>query len=698
MNTAQRDSRSGLLFGLAAYGLWSVLPLYFSAVTPFVSPLELLAHRVVWGLLFLGLVMTVTGRWGQVLAALRDRRTAGLLVLSAVLVATNWFVFLYGVWAGRVVETSLGYCVTPLVSIILGVLVFRERLRPARCVALALVAAGIGYLVLALGQVPWVALTIALSFGLYGMVRKLTPVDGLVGLVVETLLLAPAAAGFLLTQTARGEGVLVAGSAGPMALLVFSGALTAVPFICFGEAARRLRLSTLGFLQYLLPTLQLLQAVTLLGEPFRLEQLVSFALVWAAMALVTADSVLSRDGSSPAPAPARKPRPAVGAVRADWRARLPGWLQPFLTWLIAYPHAGQKPLFPNRPWWLAALTPAAVLALGLALAAGVVHVGGFAWLALPVAWLLVVHGGRALHVLVIHQGVHGNLTGSPVKDRVVVEAVSTLLLVQGHDGYKHDHDAVHHPRLASAEDPDRQFTLEVMRIAPGADRAANKRRFLAALLSPRVHARFLAGRFRANFVDCPPLRRLLACAWLGVVAAALVASQRWVEFLVGCVVPLGVLFHMSSMCQFVTEHFWVRRRQPGQSARDHNLALLVNRHLGDPLPPVGLTGLAWWSGWAAWWSRLLLYHVPVRLGILAADLPVHGSHHLWPHEKRWADGIYRFRELSEQTGKSPTEFVGSYGELLDYMMEDFGEAPPAPLERALTPRVVRQAVQITQEV
>jgi chloramphenicol-sensitive protein RarD len=322
MNPTQRDSRGGLLAGLIAYSLWGVLPLYFSALTPFVAPLDLLSHRILWGWLFLGLVMTATGRWGQVLAALRDRRTRGLLMLSAGLVATNWFAFLYGVWAGRVVETSMGYYVTPLVSVGLGLLVFRERLRPVRWLALALVIAGVCYLVAARGQVPWVALTVACSFGLYGMVRKLTPVDGLVGLVVETLLLAPAAAGYLLTLAATGQGAaLLDGRADLLALLAFSGPLTAVPFICFGEAARRLRLSTLGFLQCLLPTLQLLQAVTVLGEPFLAEQRVSFALIWAAMALATVDAVLSRGRANPEPT--RRPGPTVGEVRADWRARLP---------------------------------------------------------------------------------------------------------------------------------------------------------------------------------------------------------------------------------------------------------------------------------------------------------------------------------------------------------------------------------------
>jgi chloramphenicol-sensitive protein RarD len=292
LNVSTHQRHGGLLYGLAAYAIWGVLPLYFSLVTAFVTPLELLAHRLLWGLPFLALALTATGRWGTALATLRDRRTRWLLLVSAVLLATNWFIIPFGVSSGRAVETCLGYFLTPLVSRVLGLLVYRERLRLAAKVGLALSVTGIGYLVAVLGAFPWMALIVALSFGLYGMVRKISRVDGLVGLSVEALILAPAAAVCLLVQASDGGGAVAVGNLWAIALLVFSGTLTAVPMICYGEATRRLKLSTLGFLQYPLRTLQLLQAVTLLGEPFRAEQQVCFALIWTALALMAGDSVL----------------------------------------------------------------------------------------------------------------------------------------------------------------------------------------------------------------------------------------------------------------------------------------------------------------------------------------------------------------------------------------------------------------------
>jgi uncharacterized membrane protein len=245
------------------------------------------------------------------------------------------------------------------------------------------------------------AITVAFSFGLYGMVRKMARVDGLIGLFVETLILAPAAAVYLIVQASSGSGAVIAGRPSVIALLVFSGTLTAVPMICYGEATRRLKLSTLGFLQYLLPTLQLLEAVTLLGEPFRSEQQVCFGLIWTALAVVAADSVLSQN--SPRQDRGLEPRPTAKDVRADWNARLPGWLQPFLSWLIAYPCPGTRPPVQNRPWWAAILIPAVILASGLALSAAIVHCGGYLWFAIPVAWLLVLNGARTLQVHICHQ-------------------------------------------------------------------------------------------------------------------------------------------------------------------------------------------------------------------------------------------------------------------------------------------------------
>ena len=283
---------------------------------------------------------------------------------------------------------------------------------------------------------------------------------------------------------------------------------------------------------------------------------------------------------------------------------------------------------------------------------------------------------RTLQVHICHQGVHDNLSGDSTRDRVVVEAVSTVLVVHDHGGYRADHHDVHHPYLGTDDDSDRLFTIEVMKIEPGASVADNRKRFISALLSPRVHALFLASRLKANFIACPPYRRLLSVAWLAVVLLVLVVSQKWVAFAVGFVLPMTLLYQMSAMCQFATEHFWVRRRSPGQTAKEHYRSMLLNRHLGDPLPEAGLRGLKWCSDWMTWWARLVLYHVPVRLGVLAADLPVHGSHHLWPLERRWTNAIYTYRELADQAGLLPNEVVGGYGQILGSVLESFHEAGP----------------------
>ena len=191
--TAPTRSPAGLLYGLAAYGLWGVLPLYFRVVEQ-VPPLELLAHRIVWSAVLLAGLMTALRRWPEVWACLGDPRTCALLVASTVLIAVNWYVFIFGVSTKQVVQNSLGYFINPLFSILLGVAVFRERLRPAQWVALGLATCGLAYLIAAAGQLPWIALTLATSFSIYGLIRKVIPVESLIGLTVETMFLAPIAA------------------------------------------------------------------------------------------------------------------------------------------------------------------------------------------------------------------------------------------------------------------------------------------------------------------------------------------------------------------------------------------------------------------------------------------------------------------------------------------------------------------------
>jgi chloramphenicol-sensitive protein RarD len=290
--TQRAERRVGLVCGLAAYGLWGLMPLYFGYVRA-VSPQELLAQRVVWSALVLGCVVSALGRWGDVLRCLGTPRLRTMLLASTLLLAINWFVFLYGVAIDRVVDNSLGYFINPLLNILLGVLFFRERLRPLVRFGFALASLGLVYLVVAIGGLPWIALVLAFSFAGYGLLRKLAPVDALVGLTVETLLLLPFASIFLAGWANAGylalgsEGVVVDG------LIIASGVVTAGPLLCFGAAARRLPLSILGFLQYLAPSLQLILAVLWFGEPFTAAQQVCFGCIWVALALVTVDSLLA---------------------------------------------------------------------------------------------------------------------------------------------------------------------------------------------------------------------------------------------------------------------------------------------------------------------------------------------------------------------------------------------------------------------
>ena len=282
------ERRLGIVSGLGAYALWGLFPLYFPLLEP-ASGLEIVAHRVLWSLLFVGLLLTAVRRWSLVRAAVADRRTVLVLGGAAVLIAGNWLVFVYAVNSGHVVETSLGYFINPLVSVLLGVVVFTERLRPLQWIAVGIAAIAVAVLTVDYGRPPWIALSLALTFALYGVMKKLVRVEAAPGLFVETALVAVPAAIALAVLHGRGLGTF--GSAGPAhaALLVSSGVATAVPLLLFAAAARRIRLSTVGLLQYLTPLMQLSIGVFVYGEPMPPARLAGFAIVWLALALFTAD-------------------------------------------------------------------------------------------------------------------------------------------------------------------------------------------------------------------------------------------------------------------------------------------------------------------------------------------------------------------------------------------------------------------------
>lgn len=276
--------RAGVASGLVAYVLWGLFPLYWGFLEP-ASPYEVLAARMVFALASLAVLVTVVGQWPVVASVLRDRRSRTILFGAAIVVSLNWGVFIWAVADGRILECSLGYYINPLVSVVLGVAVLRERLRPMQWLAVAIAAIGVAIEVISFGTLPWVALTLAVSFALYGLIRKTAPVDPVSGLFIETLLLSPAALIFLAALAAQGEGAFLGGNWRIDVLLLLAGPITALPLLLFVAGAQRIRLTTVGLLQYIAPTGHFLLAVFVYREPFTPVHLATFAFIWLALAV-----------------------------------------------------------------------------------------------------------------------------------------------------------------------------------------------------------------------------------------------------------------------------------------------------------------------------------------------------------------------------------------------------------------------------
>jgi chloramphenicol-sensitive protein RarD len=288
MSSAER--RRGLVYGVFAYGLWGIVPLFWKLLAA-VSPIELLAHRAVWGLGAFGAFAAGTGRLGAIGAGLRDERTVKVMAFSGTLLAINWGTFIGAVATGHLLDASLGYFINPLVSVALGMVVLGERLRRLQWLAIMSATTGVTVLTLRVGRIPWIALVLAATFGLYGLVRKTAAVDSLVGSAIETAIMTPIAVGYLGFLAARGGGALGHADVTTQALLVATGAVTAVPLLLFTSSTRRLRLSTVGFLQYLAPTCQFLLAVLAFGEPFAPPQFAAFALIWIGLVVFSVDAI-----------------------------------------------------------------------------------------------------------------------------------------------------------------------------------------------------------------------------------------------------------------------------------------------------------------------------------------------------------------------------------------------------------------------
>jgi len=285
------EVRRGTVLGFAAYLAWGVFPLFFPLLEP-AGAIEILAHRVLWSLALVGLLLLVRNRSLRTLP--RERRQRWLLVAAAVLIAVNWGVYIWGVNSHHVVETSLGYFVNPLVSVALGVVILGERLRSTQWAAVGLAAIGVVVLTVDSGRVPWIALVLASSFGTYGLVKKIVGVPAVEGLVVETAVLTPLALGYVVVGGLVGTTTFASHGVDHTLLLVSAGVITAIPLLAFAGAAARVPLSRLGLMQYITPTMQFLIGVLVRHEPLPIGRLVGFGLVWVALAVFTVDTATNR--------------------------------------------------------------------------------------------------------------------------------------------------------------------------------------------------------------------------------------------------------------------------------------------------------------------------------------------------------------------------------------------------------------------
>ncbi|MER5308109.1 EamA family transporter RarD [Streptomyces sp. NPDC002773] len=305
----ENAERAGLLYGIGAYGMWGLVPLFWPLLKP-AGAIEILAHRMVWSLAFVGVALLALRRWGWIRELVRSPRKLGLITVAATVITVNWGLYIWSVNTGHVVEASLGYFINPLVTIALGVLVLQERLRPAQWAAVGIGFAAVLVLAIGYGRPPWISLTLAFSFAAYGLVKKKVNIGGLESLAAETAVQFLPALGYLVWLGAQGTLAFGDHGAGHTALLAATGIVTAVPLVCFGAAAIRVPLSTLGLLQYLAPTFQFLLGILYFHEEMPPERWAGFSLVWLALTLLTWDALRT----------ARRSRAAVEAAKASAEA------------------------------------------------------------------------------------------------------------------------------------------------------------------------------------------------------------------------------------------------------------------------------------------------------------------------------------------------------------------------------------------
>jgi len=283
----------GVLYGIAAYLMWGFFPIYLKALQV-VPSLQIMLHRVVWSFLFVMLLVLLRREWPRFRDSLRKPRVLLTYTLTAVLLSVNWLIYIYGINSNQVVETSLGYFINPLLSVALGVVFLRERLRPMQWFPVGLAALGVLYLTLQYGSLPWLALALAFSFGMYGLIKKIAPLGSLHGLSLETGIIFIPAFLYLLYAESQGNGSFAHLGWNVTLLLAFAGVVTALPLLLFGLAARSIPLTLLGILQYIAPTVQFLLGIFLYQEPFTVTRLIGFAIIWLALIIFTVEEMYER--------------------------------------------------------------------------------------------------------------------------------------------------------------------------------------------------------------------------------------------------------------------------------------------------------------------------------------------------------------------------------------------------------------------
>ena len=297
-------NKSGFLYALGAFGLWGFLPIYWKLVAD-VPALETLAHRIVWSMLFLIIVLMVTGKTSWIRPTLRDKRKMWLTLLASIMLSINWGLFIYAINIGEILSASLGYYINPLLSVLIGVLFFREKLRLGQWLSIVVAACGVLWLTWSFGQLPWIGLVLAGSFGVYGALKKMAVLGAIEGLTIETAGVVLPSLGYIIFLGVNGTGAFLSAGSFTSWALVGTGLATAIPLLLFAAAAQRIPLSMVGMMQYIAPTLQLFIGVWIYNEAFPTERLIGFAFIWAALILFTAEGLWHQKGIGSMPAVAK---------------------------------------------------------------------------------------------------------------------------------------------------------------------------------------------------------------------------------------------------------------------------------------------------------------------------------------------------------------------------------------------------------